>query len=572
MALLSQNAEQILKERYFLKNKDGLCAETIDQLFRRVAKHIAKAETSNKAFWENEFYQALNNLDFLPNSPTLMNAGLKNGQLSACFVLPIEDSLENIFTTLKNTALIHQSGGGTGFNFSKLRSKDDMVSNSSGTSTGPVSFIKIFDTATEFIKQGGKRRGANMGILNCNHPDIEEFIFAKSEQNELNNFNLSVGITDAFMNAVVKKMPFDLINPRTSKVKTKINALKVWNLIVDNAWKNGDPGLIFLDTINKFNPTPKIDRVNCTNPCGEVPLLDYESCNLGSINLSHMVKISNGVSVVDWNKLSKTIEIAIRFLDNVISVNHYILKETKKITLQNRKIGLGVMGWAEMLIKLNIPYASQMALDKAEELMKFIKEKSYDTSKKLSEERGSFLNWKNSIYSDKIQLRNATCNSIAPTGSISIIADTSYSIEPLFALAFQRIGILDGKTQIEINKTVIEKLKEIGKWNDAVKSKIIETGSLQHEENIKKSIKVLFKTSIEIPWEYHLKHQQAFQKYTDNAVSKTINLPYDASQKDVSDIFMTAWRYGLKGITVYRDKSRSIQVLDKCNCDFSTSQ
>ncbi len=569
MALFSQNAEQVLKDRYLLKDKNGQCVETIDQLFKRVAKHISKAETTDKAFWENEFYQALNRLDFLPNSPTLMNSGLKNGQLSACFVLPIHDSLKSIFTTLKNAALIHQSGGGTGFNFSNLRPKDDWVSSSSGTSSGPVSFIKIFDAATEYIKQGGKRRGANMGILNCDHPDIEEFVCSKSDPTQLNNFNLSVGITDTFMEAVVNKSSFALINPRTSEVKRQIKAVDLWNLIVENAWRTGDPGLVFLDTINKHNPTPNLSRIDCTNPCGEVPLLDYESCNLGSINLSHMTKTNKDVVLIDWDKLARTIEIGIRFLDNVITVNHYLLKPTRNITLKNRKIGLGVMGWADLLILLGIPYASKDAIQLAEKLMKFIQEQSLQVSNQLSIEKGSFPEWNNSIYADTLQLRNATCNSIAPTGSISIIADTSYSIEPLYALAFQRIGILEDQTQTEINSLLIEKLKKIGKWDDAIKQTISQTGSIQGVEGLEKAFKDCFKVSTEIPWHYHLKHQRAFQNYTDNAVSKTINLPKNASQKDISNIYMTAWNYGLKGITIYRDKSRDKQVLNKCDFNFT---
>ncbi|MEZ4840743.1 MAG: adenosylcobalamin-dependent ribonucleoside-diphosphate reductase, partial [Flavobacteriaceae bacterium] len=508
-------------------------------------------------------------LDFLPNSPTLMNAGLPNGQLSACFVLPIEDSLNDIFITLKNAALIHQSGGGTGFNFSKLRPKDDLVSSFSGTSSGSLAFMKIFNAATEYVKQGGKRRGANMGILNINHPDIESFITCKSNKEELQNFNISVGITDDFMKAVVEDTDWNLINPRTKKIEKKLRAIYLWNLITTNAWETGDPGLIFLDTINKNNPTPLLGYISSTNPCGEVPLLDYESCNLGSINLSHMVK-NNGKSIeIDWHKLAKTIEISIRFLDNIIDVNHYLLPETEKISKQNRKIGLGLMGWAEFLIKLNIKYGSTKAISLAKKVMRFIKIKSYEASAQLAKEKGTFSKLNKSIHA--ITLRNATCNSIAPTGTISVIANTTYSIEPLFAVAFKRTGILNNKAQLEINKLFIEKMKSLGLWNKKLKKQVLKKGSIQKIEGIPKDIKDIFETGIEISWKYHLQHQKAFQKYTDNAVSKTINLPETTTIKDISDIYKTAWIYKLKGITIFRNGSRNKQVIQRCNYNDSNN-
>ena len=571
MATLSQNAKQVLRARYLLKDKNGRTIETSDDMFKRVAKHVSKAETTNQAFWENAFYQALKHLDFLPNSPTLMNAGLKNGQLSACFVLPVNDSLEEIFTTLKHAAIIHKSGGGTGFNFSKLRPKGDLVSNACGVSSGPVSFIEIFDAATEHIKQGGKRRGANMGILNCNHPDIELFIKAKSDPLALNNFNLSVGITDAFMDAVINGRDFELVNPRLLKVEKNIKAQDLWQLIVEQAWKTGDPGLVFLDTINAYNPTPNLNAINCTNPCGEVPLLDYESCNLASINLPQMLKDETGKVSIDWDKLARITALAVRFLDDVITTNHYLIKEIKSRTLQNRKIGLGVMGWADMLIALRIPYASNQALILAERLMKFIQDESRKSSHKLSIEKQPFPQWQNSIYASKRSLRNATTNSIAPTGSISIIADTTYSIEPLYALAFKRSGILNNTTQFVINKMLVKTLKQLGTWNAVVKSNIETSGSIQNLKGIDSSIKDLFKTSTEIPWKYHLLHQRAFQKYTDNAVSKTINLPQDTPPKTISKIYMTAWKYKLKGITIYRDQSRNRQVLNRCSLNSTSS-
>ncbi len=568
---LTANAQQLLKARYFLKNAEGRVVENPEQLFRRVAKHVASAEVQQKDEWEDKFYAVMANLRFLPNSPTLMNAGLPKGQLSACFVLPVEDSLASIFTTLKDTAMIHQSGGGTGYNFSKLRPQGDRVSSSGGVSSGPMAFIKIYDTATEHVRQGGKRRGANMGILNVDHPDMEEFIMAKSQGNELHNFNLSVGITDDFMKAVQTNGDWSLINPRTKKVAKTIKAKTVWNLIVSQAWKTGDPGLIFLDTINKYNPTPKEGRIQSTNPCGEVPLFEYESCNLGSLNLSKMLKSNEGVWMVDWNVLQETIKVAIRILDNVISVNHYLLPQVETETKRNRKIGLGVMGWAEMLAMLHIPYASDEAIALGEKIMQFIQSKSYQTSHQLAKERGVFPNWEESTHYPDNPMRNATCNSIAPTGSISVIADTSYSIEPLYALAYKRVGILEDQTQLEINPVFISKMKTFGLWNEEVKDEVLRTGTIQHLENVPKEMKRVFETSLEIPWKFHLLHQRAFQKYTDNAVSKTVNLSKDTDGKTIAKIYKTAWEYGLKGITIYRDGSKANQVLQACHLNRSSN-
>jgi len=565
MAVLTKNALEILSDRYFVKDSKGKTVETAIQLFKRVAKHLASAEKENNSIWEKKFFQVMNNLEFLPNSPTLMNAGLQNGQLSACFVLPIEDSLQSIFTTLKNAALIHQSGGGTGFNFSHLRPKNDVVSSSHGKSSGPVAFLKIYDAATENVKLGGKRRGANMGILNVSHPDIEEFINSKATKHELQNFNLSVGITDDFMHAVAHNLEWNLINPRTKQSVKKVKAIKIWQNIIEQAWRTGDPGLLFLDTINKANPTPNLGIIESTNPCGEVPLLDYESCNLGSLNLSKMVCVIKGKPSVDWIKLKTTIAIAIRFLDNIISVNHYILKEIKSITLKNRKIGLGVMGWAEMLIQLNVPYASEKAVRLAEKIMQFIKDNSYATSHQLAIEKRTFSEWKNSIHAKKLKLRNATCNSIAPTGTISILANTSYSIEPLFALAFTRSGIINGRNQIEINRFIKEKMLQLGFWDKNIEQTILRTGSIQHMDNLPKSVKKLFETSMDIPWKIHLLHQRAFQKNVDNAVSKTINLPKNIALAEIDKIYKTAYKYQLKGITIYRDGSKENQVLQTCN-------
>jgi len=569
MEILSNNAIQILEDRYLLKDKEGNLTETPEQLFIRVAKAVTGCERNDKVKWQNHFFDLLSKLNFLPNSPTLMNASCKNGQLSACFVLPIKDSLSSIFTTLKNAALIHQSGGGTGYNFSNLRPKGDLVSSTNGKSSGPVAFMKIYDAATEYVKQGGRRRGANMGILNVDHPDIEEFIQSKSSKKAIENFNISVGITDKFMLAVANNLGWELINPKTKKVVKSVSAKFLWQLIIEEAWQTGDPGLIFLDTINGANPTPTLGKIESTNPCGEVPLLSYESCNLGSINLSKMIKQSKGKIEMDWNKLRETVQLAIRFLDNVITVNYYVLPKIETITKANRKIGLGVMGWAELLILLEIPYASKEALKLGEEVMKFIHNESYKASETIAKERGTFPQWKKSVHYPMTPLRNATCNSIAPTGTVSVIADTSYSIEPLFALAYNRVGILGNKTQTEMNKLFLKKMEELGIWNKDLVEKVRSTGSIQGINSIPKNIQEIFQTSLEIPWKYHLLHQSAFQKYTDNAVSKTINLPKNASKNDISEIYMSAWKYKLKGITVYRYGSKTHQVLQKCSLNTS---
>ncbi|MGB5820783.1 MAG: adenosylcobalamin-dependent ribonucleoside-diphosphate reductase [Saonia sp.] len=559
---LTVNAIQILEDRYLLKNK---MIETPDQLLRRVAKYIASAEDMDSTAWEEKFYQIMYHLEFLPNSPTLMNAALPKGQLSACFVLPIADSLQCIFTTLKNAALIHQSGGGTGFNFSRLRPKDDSVASSGGTSSGPIAFMKVYDAATEHVKQGGKRRGANMGILNVDHPDIIEFIATKSDGRSLRNFNLSVGITDTFMDAVSKNSHWHLINPRTKQVQKTIKAKKIWDRIVEEAWRTADPGLIFLDTVNRANSLPKLGAIQSTNPCGEVPLLDYESCNLGSLNLTKVLIRKNQRTSIDWNRLEDNIRIGIRFLDNVITVNHYVLPEIRDMALANRKIGLGVMGWAEMLILLGIPYASDDAVHLGEQLMQFIQTKSYQASEALAKVRGTFPHWQDSKYAPEMPMRNATCNSIAPTGSISVIANTSYSIEPLYALAYNRVGILGNKTQTEMNASFVEKLKTLGLWTREVEGMVRRSGSIQEIKAIPTEVKKLFETSMDIPWKYHLLHQKAFQKYTDNAVSKTVNLPENVSIQEVSEIYRTSWEYGLKGITIYRNGSKTNQVLQHCN-------
>lgn len=562
---ISKNALKVLESRYLLKNTEGELIESPQQLLYRVAKYIAKAESSYGKIgdvkkWEKQFYKIMTDLKFLPNSPTLMNAGTTDGQLSACFVLPIEDSINDIFTTLKHAALIHQSGGGTGFNFSSLRPKGDFIASNSGGSSGPISFMKIFDAATENIKQGGKRRGANMGILNIDHPDIEEFITVKKDDKELKNFNISVGVYDNFMEAVLNNSDFELRHPSSRKVVKKIKAVYLWNLIIQNAWTSGDPGLIFLDSINRSNPTPTIGNMNCTNPCGEVPLLAYEACNLGSIDVSKFVKEKS--KKINWKELEETIHIAIRFLDNVIDLNNYILPEIKTVVMGNRKIGLGIMGWANLLIQLEIPYASNKAIKLADELMKFISKTSNSASADLAKKRGVFKNWEKSMYYPSKPLRNATRTSIAPTGTISIIADTSSSIEPLFALVIRRENVLNNETLFEINDLFVRHLKSKQLYSKKIMKSVEEYGTLEYTR-LPKNIKTIFKTALEIEPTWHLKHQLAFQKYTDNAVSKTINLPENASVKDISDAYIQAWKQQAKGITVFRYGSKQQQVLNK---------
>lgn len=564
MVKLSDNALKILQQRYLRGDAAGVVTESPDELFHRVAKAVAAAEqrwasTNSASYWEEQFYSLMSELLFLPNSPTLMNAGTATNQLSACFVLPVDDSMQSVFTTLKNAALIQQSGGGTGFNFSHLRPKGDPVKTAGGTASGPVSFMKIFDAATEHIKQGGKRRGANMGILNIDHPDIEEFISAKKEKGVLSNFNISVGITDAFMNRVEQKAEWELLHPNTNIVVKKVAAENLWNDIVESAWKTGDPGLIFLDTINHTNPTPALGRIISTNPCGEVPLLAYEPCNLGSVNLSKFVKNT----MVNWQCLEEVVNTATRFLDNVIEVNNYIIPEIKEMALGNRKIGLGVMGWAEMLILLEIPYCSEHAVQLAEQLMQFIQQKAMEASIELAKERGVFPNWEKSVYFPHMRIRNATRTSIAPTGTISIIADTSSSIEPLFALAFRRDHVLKDETLVSGNPMFIEYLKTHQLYSEKVLEQFMREGIAAQIPGLPQAVKDIFKTALEISPQWHLRHQIAFQKYTDNAVSKTINLPEATSVQEVAEIYKQAWIQKAKGITIFRNHSKDRQVIQQ---------
>lgn len=556
------NAMEVLKRRYLLKDDHRHIIETPGELFRRVAAHVAGAEGHFKSTIHAEeaqerFYQMMRSLEFMPNSPTLMNAGTALGQLSACFVIPVGDSMDGIFTALKDMAKIHQTGGGTGFNFSRLRPTGDLVASTKGEASGPVSFMSIFDQATAVIVQGGKRRGANMGILRCDHPDIIEFIEAKTEKDRFVNFNLSVGVTDRFMEAVKGNRSFDLINPRTRKAVRQMKARLLFDLVVNAAWRTGDPGLIFLDEINRRNPTPGVGQIEATNPCGELPLLPYESCNLASINLAKMVR----GDALDWDKLKDRVTWGVRFLDDVIDVNTFPLPEVAEITRANRKIGLGVMGFADMLIRLGIPYTSNEAIKFAERLMHFIHTESLHASTALARERGVFPNFDKSIYAKNgMRVRNATVNTIAPTGTISIIANCSSGIEPLFAISFVR-NVLSGTKLFEVNPLFEETARARGIYSQELLVRIAQQGSLQHIKEIPRDIKTVFVTAFDVSPRQHLLHQAAFQKYSDNSVSKTVNLPSDASVDDVRRIYLMAHQLRCKGITIYRYGSKEDQVL-----------
>jgi ribonucleoside-diphosphate reductase alpha chain len=546
---LSVNSVRVMERRYLLKDENGNVIETPLQLFKRIAKAVALDPES-----EDEFSNIMVNLEFLPNTPTLMNAGTDIGQLSACFVIPIEDSLVSIFDAVKSMALIQQSGGGTGFSFSNLRPGGDIVKSTKGVASGPVSFMRVFDTTTEIIKQGGKRRGANMGILRADHPDIIEFITAKTKEGFLTNFNISVAMDDKFMNAVKEDSDYELINPRNREVVKKVKARDIWNLIITMAWRTGDPGIIFIDEINRHNPTPHIGEMESTNPCGELPLLPYESCNLGSINLAKIVKSGS----IDWEKLENLINIAVRFLDNIIDINKYPLPQIEEITKANRKIGLGVMGFADMLVQLAIPYDSEEALVTAEEIMSFIQQKSHNASEKLAGERGAFPNFPGSIY--KKPIRNSTVTTVAPTGTISIIAGCSSGIEPLFAVSFVR-NVLEGTKLIEVNPYFEDGAKKRGFYSEELMMKIAKTGTLAGFEEIPDDVKSVFVTAFDISPDWHVKMQAVFQKYCDNAVSKTINFPQDVNIKEIEKAFMLAYELKCKGIAVYRYGSKTQQVL-----------
>lgn len=591
---LTVNSIKVLERRYLKRDEKGKVMEAPEELFLRVAEVVAEpdknygATDSEVEKGVEEFYEMMANLEFMPNSPTLMNAGRPLGQLSACFVIPIADTMESIFTAVKDTALIHKSGGGTGFSFSRLRPKNSPVASTSGVASGPISFMKVINAATEAVKQGGTRRGANMGILRVDHPDIIEFMCSKDDLKELTNFNISVAVTDTFMRAVENDDYYDLIDPRTQEEyylngkPVRYKAKEIFDMIVEHAWRTGEPGMMFLDKMNQANPITKVGLYESTNPCGEQPLLPYESCNLGSINLSKMLKVSSFRTIlqdkgqlsvsseqtppstsmeINWDKLEETVKKAVHFLDNVIDANNYPLPEIKQNTEANRKIGLGVMGWADMLVQLGIPYNSSEAVKLGEGVMGFIQEKAHQASSEMAKKRGKFPNWGKSIYYEKkIPMRNSTVTTIAPAGTISIIAGCSSGIEPLFAISYIRT-VMDNTKLVEVNPFFEKEAKEGGFHSEDLMERIAQEGSIQNFEEIPEDVKRKFVVSHDIAPEWHVRMQAAFQKYTDNAVSKTINLPKQATVGDVETAYRLAYELGCKGVTIYRDGSREAQVL-----------
>ena len=563
---ISENARAVLEKRYLIRDENGRPTETVDGLFHRVADAIAQADAvfdadANVAATAQSFYEMMTELEFLPNSPTLMNAGRPLGQLSACFVLPVGDSMEEIFDAIKNAALIHKSGGGTGFSFSRLRSRGSTVNSTGGVASGPISFMKVFNAATEAVKQGGTRRGANMGILRVDHPDIMDFISCKNDTHEITNFNLSVGITEAFMQAVEQNTDYALVDPASHQITGRLNARKVFEAIINSAWQTGEPGIIFLDRLNRDNPVPSLGEIESTNPCGEQPLLPYEACNLGSINLVQHLKETPDGWVLDKEKLTATVYKAVHFLDNVIEVNKYPLPEIDRMTRSTRKIGLGVMGFADMLLYLGIPYNSEEGVEMGRTVMELVESAGHRASQELAAKRGAFPTFAESIFRDGAPMRNATVTTIAPTGTLSIIAGVSSGVEPVFAYAYIR-NVMDNTHLIEANGILKDVLVRRGLYTEELMQQIVEQGSLAHIAGIPEDIRKVFVCAHDVSPIWHVKMQAAFQTYTDNAVSKTVNFPNSATREDVREVYELAYRLGCKGTTIYRDGSRQEQVLN----------
>ena len=563
---ISENARAVLEKRYLIRDENGRPTETVDGLFHRVADAIAQADAvfdadANVAATAQSFYEMMTELEFLPNSPTLMNAGRPLGQLSACFVLPVGDSMEEIFDAIKNAALIHKSGGGTGFSFSRLRSRGSTVNSTGGVASGPISFMKVFNAATEAVKQGGTRRGANMGILRVDHPDIMDFISCKNDTHEITNFNLSVGITEAFMQAVEQNTDYALVDPASHQITGRLNARKVFEAIINSAWQTGEPGIIFLDRLNRDNPVPSLGEIESTNPCGEQPLLPYEACNLGSINLVQHLKETPDGWVLDKDKLTATVRKAVHFLDNVIEVNKYPLPEIDRMTRSTRKIGLGVMGFADMLLYLGIPYNSEEGVEMGRTVMELVESAGHRASQELAAKRGAFPTFAESIFRDGAPMRNATVTTIAPTGTLSIIAGVSSGVEPVFAYAYIR-NVMDNTHLIEANGILKDVLVRRGLYTEELMQQIVEQGSLAHIAGIPEDIRKVFVCAHDVSPIWHVKMQAAFQTYTDNAVSKTVNFPNSATREDVREVYELAYRLGCKGTTIYRDGSRQEQVLN----------